>query len=248
MTSSGSRAFFGSCGRPWPAAVPLPYGPREALDPGSAADLDRQAQEAHGIPGLVLMELAARGVAEVATWVLEPGVGALVVCGRGNNGGDGLAVARNLVAWGYRAEVVLLHGSPTTPDALHEARAAKEAGIALADATREPGALARALARKPALLVDAIFGIGLTRELCEGDVATIGMLQASRVPVLAVDVPSGLHAGTGKPLPVALPALITATMVAPKTGFAHARDVVGHLVCVDIGLPPALLPPRADGV
>ena len=245
MTSSGSRVFFPASGPSWPPSVPLPYGPRQALDPASAAALDRTAQEDYGIPGLVLMELAARGVAEVATWLLEPGAHALVVCGRGNNGGDGLAVARNLVAWGYGAEVVLLHGSPTTPDARQEARAAQDAGIELVDATADADAVARALAREPALVVDAIFGIGLTRELGEGDVATLEALQASGVPVLAVDVPSGLDAGTGKPLPVALPARITATMVAPKTGFAHASDLVGHVVCIDIGLPPSLLPPRA---
>ncbi|MGE0193565.1 MAG: NAD(P)H-hydrate epimerase [Planctomycetota bacterium] len=217
------------------------------MDPASAAALDRAAQEDHGVPGLVLMELAARGVAEVATWLLGPGSRALVVCGRGNNGGDGLAVARNLLAWGHPVDVVLLHGPPTTPDARREAEAARTAGIALADATQDDLALARALEGKPDLVVDAIFGIGLTRELSSSDVATLELLRGTRVPVLAVDVPSGLHAGTGKPLPVALRALITATMVAPKTGFARARDVVGHVVCVDIGLPPSLLPPRVEG-
>jgi NAD(P)H-hydrate epimerase len=190
------------------------------------------------------MEHAARGVAEVAAWLLEPGSQALVVCGPGNNGGDGYGVARFLCAWGRRVRILAAHPPAAAGDPAWEAASARRAGIPILEGGRDGAGLREALAAGPGLIVDALFGVGLTRPLGGPDRALIAALERSPALRLAVDVPSGLDAGTGQPLPVALRADVTATMVAPKQGFAVGAAWVGHVVEIDIGLPPALHPPR----
>ncbi len=246
MATSGSREFVREALRSLPEAFPPAYGARAAIDRASAASLDRLAGEVLGVPPLVLMELAARGVAEVAARIAPAGAPVLVVAGRGNNGGDGLAAARFLTAWGFRPRVVLVHGEPVTADARYEARAAREAGVPIDDARARPEALPTALAAGPVVVLDAIYGIGLTRPLDPADCETIARIDSAEIPILAIDLPSGLDADLGVPLPLALHAEVTATMVAPKAGFAIAKPFVGRVVCIDIGLPPTLLPPRTS--
>ena len=196
------------------------------------------AIEELGLPGLILMENAARGVAEVALSLRNLAPGPIVVaCGPGNNGGDGFAVARHLTNEGLAVGMLVV---PAPGDYA----AGSDAAINL-EASRAMGIpLVTAAALTPAsLIVDALFGTGLDREVREPYAGLIRRINATGAPVLAIDIPSGLDADSGEVLGAAVVARHTATMVAPKTGFARAqgRKHVGRLHVVGIGTPPELL-------
>ena len=218
------------------------YPPHRPVSVQESRALDRAAIEEFFVPSIVLMEHASRGVAEVTTWLCDPGAPVLVLCGPGNNGGDGYGAARFLHSWGHEVMLVRLAPHPPAPqtDAGQEARLAARDGLTLHDGASDPGLLNRALDRRPAVVVDAIFGSGLARPMEAPWVDWIETVNAYAGLRLAVDVPSGMNADTGEPLPTCIRADVTASMAAPKVGFAAAPDWVGHVVEVDIGLPAAL--------
>lgn len=224
----------------WPPAYPR-HRPVEAAQ---ARALDESAAGAHGIPPLVLMEHAAAGLAALVAALLEPGEATLVLCGPGNNGGDGYGLARFLASWGRPVACLALAPPAARPDAaaLLEGRLAAMA-LPVGDAHAEPGLLGEALARRPALVVDALFGVGLTRPLGAPWAEAVALLNASGGPVLAVDLPSGLEADSGRELGVAVRARVTAAMGLPKPAHALRPDLCGRVVEVDIGLPRALHAP-----
>jgi NAD(P)H-hydrate epimerase len=209
---------------------------------GSAAmrALDRHTIEKLGVPGEVLMESAGRAVAEAALELLPaPGAPVLVVCGTGNNGGDGLVAARHLHGLGHpvRAAVVgderQLRG-----DAGRQLARARELGVPLEGARfRAPGA---------GVIVDALFGTGLSREVAGEARSAIRRINAARaaqpgaVRVLAVDLPSGLCADTGQLLGEAVQADLTLTFELPKLGLAlePGRTRAGRVRVVRIGIAP----------
>lgn len=199
-----------------------------------------RAYDAHcmrelGIAGLDLMENAARGCARIAramvAGVASPRV--LVACGAGQNGGDGYAVARMLREAGIAVEIVHL-GIPG---------ARSDAGImrGLAVGARVPiQPFERSLqVARPDLVVDAVFGTGLDRPLAGDALAFVRWINAIGSPVLSVDLPSGMECDTGRPLPECVRATVTATMVAPKAGFAMpaAAPFAGRIEVVPIGGP-----------
>ncbi len=204
---------------------------------------DRRAIEELGVPGIVLMENAGRQAADEAVRLLAKSGGrhALVVAGRGNNGGDGFVVARHLVARGYTAEVLLL-GDPNglQGDAATNFRCLSGLRITVREAEASATAVSKQIMRLAAgadLIVDALLGTGLTGEVREPHLAAIEAMNASRKAILAIDIPSGLDADTGRPLGTAVRAVSTVTFVAAKVGFAAAPDYVGHIVVADIGVP-----------
>ena len=144
--------------------------------------------------------------------------------------------------------VTVLRMAPSAPgsgDAQreHALFAAQRAVEALWDA---PGALQRHLEAGPGLILDALFGVGLSRQLDEPYRGWIESLNGSGVPILSIDVPSGLESDSGKPLPTAIRAKATATMAAPKQGIVPGTPgaaYAGEVVEIDIGLPEALLQP-----
>jgi NAD(P)H-hydrate epimerase len=221
----------------WPPPYPL-HGP---IDAATAGALDRAAQAA-GIPSLVLMEHAAQGVAALAAALLGPTETVLVVCGPGNNGGDGYAAARFLAAWGRKVRVLACAPRPKGGDAGLEAALLGES-VGIEDAWGDPGLVARALAEGPGLVVDALFGVGLTRPLGPPYREWVEDVNRAQTLRLSVDVPSGLDADTGRPLPVCVRADVTATMAATKSGLVGAGPLAGRVVQVDIGLPAAVLAP-----
>jgi len=210
------------------------------LDRATVRSIDRAAIETYGIPGLVLMENAARGLRDVILSMHEPSPAAtvMIVCGSGNNGGDGYAVARHLANAGFTVRVIGV-GSPA-PES--------DAGVNRAICLRmglQPESFDEAVGASPRfdLLVDALLGTGLTRPV-RGDAARcIAWMNDAGVPIVAVDVPSGLDCDTGRPLGDAVRATVTVTFVAAKPGLVapDAREHVGRLEVVDIGAPIHLM-------
>ena len=198
--------------------------------------LDRHAIETLGVPGELLMESAGRAVAEAVLGLLAPGASVLVVCGRGNNGGDGLVAARHLHALGVPVRVALLgSASSLRGDAAANLRRARAAGVPIeSERWRAPAA---------GVIVDAIFGTGLSRPV-EGTAASsirrIAAIRAAHpdlLRVVAVDLPSGLCADTGQVLGTAAPADLTVTLALPKPGLAlePGRSLAGRVRVARIG-------------
>jgi hydroxyethylthiazole kinase-like uncharacterized protein yjeF len=208
--------------------------------------IDRESVETYHVPGVVLMENAAIAAALVAENMVAPKGGpVLIVCGGGNNGGDGLAVARHLHNRDYDVRIFLA------------ADPQKYGGEALTNwqiiqAMKLPvdqEDLRRISELRPALIVDAIFGTGLTQAPREPFSAIVTEIERSGAPVLAIDIPSGLDCDTGKPLgPKCVKAAKTVTFVAEKAGFAQAeaRPYLGEVIVGDIGCPRELIDDQAQ--
>ncbi|MBI4366992.1 MAG: NAD(P)H-hydrate dehydratase [Deltaproteobacteria bacterium] len=205
--------------------------------------LDRLAIKQWHIPSLTLMEHAGRGVAEaVGDGAAAPGPIA-IVCGKGNNGGDGFVAARYLVGAGYRVECFCLAGEESlSPDAAANRRRAAALPIAWHDIA-SPAALRAVAGRlaQAAAVVDAVFGTGLTQPIAGHVQTIIEWINASGRPVVAVDIPSGIDGDTGRIMGAAVRAEVTATLGLPKIGLvvAPGYDYAGRLAVIDIGLPPA---------
>lgn len=214
-----------------PDAVLL--GPR----PMAAADA---ATIAAGTPGIVLMERAGRAVVRAITARFEPRP-ALVLCGPGNNGGDGWVVARRLAALGWPVEVrSLVDRSALAGDAA--AAAARYGG---------PWSTADPPAPEPdTLVLDALFGAGLDRPLEGRPRAWVELLRAHPGPIVAIDVPSGVDGASGAVLGTAAAARLTVTFCRPKPGHVllPGRELAGELVIADIGIPDAVVAAVDEGV
>ncbi len=189
----------------------------------------------HGVPSLTLMENAGAAIADeiVRRWTQRP---AVVLCGPGNNGGDGFVVARRLAAYGWQVEVALLG----TVEALKGDAAEMAKRWTGAVAPLSPGVIDGA-----GLVVDALFGAGLTRPLEGVARETVDALNASRIPVVAVDVPSGLHGDLGRALDggVSVDADLTITFFRKKPAhvLVPGRLRCGDIAVADIGIPDAAL-------
>lgn len=189
---------------------------------------------AGGTSGRRLMERAGRAAADLAADMISPGRSVLVLCGPGNNGGDGFVAARVLRDRGIKVRVGLLGDSAALKG--DAAGAAADWGDAVLTAHE---AAAGIDAHMDGLVVDALFGIGLTRPL-EGDAAAIvATIGKAGLPVLAIDVPSGIDADTGAVLGDAVRAATTITFAASKPGhwLMPGREHAGRLVVADIGVP-----------
>ena len=248
-------------------AAPHPTQPQPVrLTRAQVREVDRIAIERYHIPGIVLMENASRAVADEACdmlgsklWSAPHARGRvapatrssgdtpprdrpceiLILCGGGNNGGDGLAVARHLHNRGARVTLALA----TDPagykgDALINWRTVQAMDLPVERADRaviaRPG---------PRLIIDAIFGTGLDRPPRDPFPQIAGLVEQTGLPVLAVDLPSGLDCDTGRPLGACIRATRTVTFVAEKVGFAEpqARHWLGDVVIGDIGCPAELI-------
>jgi NAD(P)H-hydrate epimerase len=225
---------------------PIPTQPARVrpLTRDEVRDIDRRANETLGLPGIVLMENAGRGAAEL---LIELGIGGpvTVVTGKGNNGGDGFVIARHLANHGYEVRV-LLFADPhaLTGDAAtnyHVLRAARMS-IRNCAAQSDPAQWRNDLA-SASWIVDALLGTGARGAVREPFVTVIEQVNTARVPILAVDLPSGLDCDTGEPLGPCVRAAHTATFVAPKRGFdaPGAAAFTGKVHVIDIGVPRSLL-------
>jgi len=210
---------------------------------------DRAVIDGLGVPGVCLMELAGAGAERILREVAapQPGEAVAVLCGAGNNGGDGYVVARHLANHGARPTVYLL--SPRgriSGDALVNLEAAERRGVPIVptDTPERLPALVEALARAR-VRVDALLGTGLRSAVRGMAAEAIRVLNATaeRRLTLAIDVPSGLSADTGQPLGAAVRADATVTFAALKRGhLLHPGPTFcGDLHLVDIGIPPGVL-------
>lgn len=198
------------------------------------------ATEAAGIPLVLLMEVAGRAVAEAALAEYPQLRRVLVVCGRGNNGGDGYVAARHLLLAGRQVRLLELSSSPTSADAQQARRGYLAAGGKPAPLGAE--ALAAELARCE-LVIDALFGSGLSRPL-EGTLAElVDAINRAGKPVVSIDVPSGVASDSPELLGPHLQASLTLQLSGAKlaSAFFPARRAFGRTRVVSLGTPEAIL-------
>ena len=204
--------------------------------------LDVLAADEFGLPTLVLMENAGRGAAELLARLAGGATPRVVIaCGPGNNGGDGGVIARHLDAWGWPVAVAwLTDPDKLRGDALIQREIIDRSGISQTSPTPSD---VDALFAGADWIVDGLLGTGLTRPV-EGPLrAAIEAMNRSGKPILALDLPSGLDADSGRPLGVAVRAKATATFAARKLGFdaPGASEYTGDVTVIDIGLPGKLI-------
>lgn len=207
-------------------------------------EMDRYAIEEWGIPGEVLMLRAATGAAEEVLGLLEQNPGrVLVFCGSGNNGGDGIGIAALLLEAGQRVSCYMVGdaGKLSADSRVMQAKLLAAGGELLPYDPEQP------FPADSSLIVDALFGTGLSREIGGRYAELIGRINRSGLPVLACDIASGVSADTGEVLGCAVKADVTVTFNLPKTGqlLPPGTEHTGRLVVHDIGIPAEAVE-RAD--
>jgi hydroxyethylthiazole kinase-like uncharacterized protein yjeF len=199
--------------------------PVPSLSSAQVAEVDRLAAARFGLPVEWLMDAAGWQVARHCRGKTA------VLCGKGSNGGDGLAAARHLHRWGRLHSVAALDRGAFRGAAAMMATALEAAGVEIEEQPRLEGSV---------LVLDAIFGTGLNRAP-EGKAAEwIEAVNASGRRVLAVDLPSGLEADNGRALSPTVRADLTVTLGLPKAGLlaGDGPSLAGEVWLVDIGIPP----------
>ena len=221
---------------------------KKALRRDEIREIDRKAIEEYGIPGLILMENAGRNVAEETLKMLVPCKAKVAIfCGKGNNGGDGFVIARHLYNRGVnisvylttKVSVVLADGDSGTNlkillnmniniKELQNLQDIEEIGKELQGCD---------------VIVDAIFGTGLSGEVREPVNSLIRKINETNIPVISVDIPSGLNCDEGIALGTAIKATKTVTFVSPKAGFfkGNGKEFIGELIVADISVPKELI-------
>ena len=209
--------------------------------------IDKRAIMEFGIGSIILMENAGYRASCVALSMLSKKKTKKVVCvcGKGNNGGDGFVCARHLINNGVDIDIFLV-GEPSqlTKDTKINYNILKKMGktIKVLKTKKDFYAL-KTKFKKAQLLIDAIFGIGLSGRVKEPYREVIDLMNQSKIPILAIDVPSGLDATEGGVLGVCIRARKTVSFALPKTGFLKNQGPshVGELITVDISIPNKLL-------
>jgi NAD(P)H-hydrate epimerase len=199
------------------------------------------------IPGVVLMENAGRSCAEL---IIEKLAGkenpkVTIFCGTGNNGGDGFVIARHLLNANFKVTVAIC-GDP------QKIKGDAKVNLQILENIRQPieilnpqisdiAAQVGRLSQNADMLVDAIFGTGLSGNLNPDHIRLIEALNAQNRKVLAIDIPSGLNCDSGLPQPAAIKADFTVTFVAVKKGFANPLAVAhtGQIFIASIGIEPS---------
>jgi hydroxyethylthiazole kinase-like uncharacterized protein yjeF len=205
----------------------------ELLTSDEMGQADRLAMEG-GVPGLELMENAGRAVAEEVSARFPDASEVAVLCGPGNNGGDGFVAARHLLDKGYTVRLGFKGDASRLPQ---DAAAMAKAWTGAIEPLRA------ALLSRAEIVVDALFGAGLARPI-EGDFAAlIEAVNASGLPVVAVDVPSGVDGTTGAIKGIAVCAAVTVTFFRLKPGhlLLPGRELCGETRVADIGIPESVL-------
>jgi len=217
-----------------------------SLTRAQVREVDRRAIEECCIPGVVLMENAGRNAAAVIRGRLRRGGPVAIVCGRGNNGGDGFVIARHLSNAGIEVELFLAcDPARLTGDAATHHRIVERMKLACRRFDTPPAIAAAAPELNRAdVIVDAVLGTGFSGTVRSPlDLAIAAVNNAVGPFVAAIDLPSGLDCDTGLPSNATARADLTITFVARKAGFETpgASDYTGEIVVADIGAPPSLV-------
>lgn len=226
-----------------------------ALTRRQSREVDRIAIEEFGVPSVVLMENAGRGAAEAILRLITDEIRSpwtevrvAVMCGGGNNGGDGYVVARHLHNVGVTVTIFpAVAVNKLRGDALINATICQRLGLPflpMTDAAELGGASPRW--RDAHVLVDALLGTGFSGEMRPHVAAVIERCNDAKrggARIVAMDLPSGLDCDTGQPSRATIRADITTTFAGEKIGFAapSAREFLGRVVCVPIGIPPEII-------
>jgi len=201
--------------------------------------VDRDAMNQLGLPGLILMENAARGVCD-AVVARGPWNTITILAGPGNNGGDGLAVARLLAAMGIESSVLLIRGGkPLSEDAAANLSFLQKSGITVAEPSLDQIRSQMKNLATQDLIIDALLGTGIRGSVSSPFADVIRTANESTASILSVDVPSGMDCDLGIPCGDCIRAHTTVTFVAGKTGFLNpsARELIGELIICHIGIP-----------
>ncbi len=217
------------------------------VDPDTMKVLDKKSIDEYGVPGIVLMENAGRSVVDAIMdrYPRVLGKRVSIFCGRGNNGGDGFVVARHLRNRGVAVHLCLLSEvDGVRGDAAINLKIWRNMGeevntiLSRQDIERHKKDIVHS-----SLIVDAIFGTGLSKEPegIFGDV--IDLINSLNLPVVSIDIPSGLDGRTGMAIGRSVKADMTVTMALPKIGLVvyPGLDYAGRLIVADIGMPHNLL-------
>lgn len=221
--------------------LPTPAPDALVLTREQVRDLDRRAVDELGASSLVLMENAGRGATDVLCSLGIAGP-IVVCCGKGNNAGDGFVVARHLDLRGHAVRVfVWSKRDELSPDAAANAAILEKVGVAIdwrVDGAAVTDAKLSAAFDGAAWIVDALLGTGATGSPRPPIDAAIRRINASGVPVFALDLPSGLDCDTGEPAEPTIRAAHTCTFAALKLGLLvpAAQPYVGRLHVADIGI------------
>jgi len=208
---------------------------------------DAWAIDQMNIPGVVLMENAAKNCTDVILKYFPDQIkkGVCIFCGAGNNGGDGFVIARQLFNQGVAVRIILCVDSEKIKgDAKINFEICTKMGLSMTQLDITSADLFRDVEDMVAgygLLVDAIVGTGMQGQLKEPLALLISSINSHNLPIVAVDIPSGLDCDRGVPLPVSIEAAATITFVAIKKGFVEnpdSRQATGRVFVVDIGIMP----------
>jgi len=220
-----------------------PYLTREQI-----RELDRRSIAEYNIPGILLMENAGAGAAEIICRLIRHGP-VIIFCGKGNNGGDGFVVARHLHNRGIPVSVCLIGSfssvAPQTEAGINLA-ILKHTKIPICEIANSSDSFDIAQISPqtpPELIVDAVFGTGLNSTVQEPFASIFEQLNAWHYPIVALDIPSGLDANTGEILGSAINATLTITFGFPKIGFLRKQgpECTGIVRVVDISIPKELI-------
>ena len=207
-------------------------------------EIDRTTITGAGVPSLTLMENAGNAIAQLALkWSSHnPIKRFVVICGKGNNGGDGLVAGRELHQAGAEVEVLLVGtASDLSTDSAINYQRAQEAGVKIAEAANL-SQITKACSDVE-LIIDALLGTGVSGEVSGATADAISAINALGKRVLSVDVPSGIDADTGAIFGVAIRAEATVTMGIPKLGLmlGAGTEHAGRVHVVDIGFPDSIV-------
>ncbi len=219
-----------------------------SLNRNATREIDRKAIEKYEIPGIILMENAGRNVVEVILKMLpDPNKAKVAIfCGKGNNGGDGFVIARHLYNKRIDISVYLttkVHNVLTGGDTSTNLKILLNMNIEIKELQVDDINRIEKELHGCNLIVDAIFGTGLSGEIREPVRSLIVKINESNAPVVSVDIPSGLDCDEGTVLGTAVKASKTVTFVAAKTGFfkESGKEHTGELVVSDISVPKELI-------
>ncbi len=214
------------------------------LRPEEMKELDQKTMEL-GFPGILLMDTAGRGVAEIAARIIENNhEKILVFAGKGNNGGDGLVAARFLDMWGCHVQVITLAGKNAFQgDSEVNYKICELRGINITDFSDNNLEEIKAKISTASMVIDAMLGTGLQGDVRGNYSQIIDLINQIRPRVLAVDIPSGLNGADGTIHGRAIRADYTATMAYAKLGLClyPGREYKGELNIIDLGIPENLL-------